>query len=76
MHRLAKLLGLVQDGFYQIMVGAKLDKSDSDAGPVLPVGKRLNFSREFRREIVEKTMQPGASPSCRRALEAHAVSVR
>jgi transposase len=50
------------------MVGAKVDKSDSDMAPVLPVGKRPNFSREFRREIVEKTMQPGASAS-RVALE-------
>jgi transposase len=50
------------------MVGAKLEKSDSNVGPVLPVGKRPNFSREFRREIVEKTMQPGASAS-RVALE-------
>jgi transposase len=50
------------------MVGIKLDNSDSDMGPVLPVGKRPNFSRGFRREIVEKTMRPGASAS-RVALE-------
>ena len=45
-----------------------MDKPDGDMGPVPPVGKRPNFSREFRREIVEKTMRPGASAS-RVALE-------